>query len=81
MAVRLTTFVVIGIVAATLIAGFIVGAQRDDSDGPIDLIIHNGAVYSADAAGTMAAGSNFVNKKLFLQPHPKSSHFDDSFGI
>ena len=42
MAARLTTFVVVGIVAATLIAGFIVGAQRDDSDGPIDLIIHNG---------------------------------------
>jgi predicted amidohydrolase YtcJ len=54
MAARLTTFVVVGIVAATLIAGFMVGAQRDDSDGPIDLIIHNGAVYSADAAGTMA---------------------------
>jgi predicted amidohydrolase YtcJ len=54
MAARLTTFVVVGIVAATLIAGLIVGAQRDDNDGPIDLIIHSGAVYSADAAGTMA---------------------------
>ena len=54
MAARLTTFVVVGIVAATLIAGLIVGAQRDDSGGPIDLIIHNGTVYAADADGTMA---------------------------
>ena len=54
MAARLTTFIVVGIVAATLIAGLIVGAQRDDSDGPIDLIIHNGTVYTADADGTMA---------------------------
>jgi predicted amidohydrolase YtcJ len=54
MAARLTTFVVVGIVAATLIAGLIVGAQRDDSDGPIDLIIHNGTIYTADAAGSTA---------------------------
>ena len=54
MAARLTTLVVVAIVAATLIAGLIVGAQRDDSDGPIDLIIHNGTVYTADGAGTMA---------------------------
>ena len=54
MAARLTTFVVVAIVAATLIAGLIVGAQRDDSDAPIDLIIHNGTVYAADAAGTMS---------------------------
>ena len=37
-------------IAVTLIAGLIVGAQRDDSDGPIDLIIHNGTVYSAEAS-------------------------------
>ena len=54
MAARLTTLVVVAIVAATLIAGLIVGAQRDDSDGPIDLIIHNGSVYTADGSGTMA---------------------------
>src|SRR5687768_13630267 len=54
MAARLTTFVVVAIVAATLIAGLIVGAQRDDNDGPIDLIIHNGSVYAADAAATTA---------------------------
>src|SRR4051812_15042042 len=54
MAARLTTYVVVGIVAATLIAGLIVGAQRDDNDGPVDKIIFNAAVYTADASGTMA---------------------------
>ena len=54
MAARLTTFLVIGIVAATFIAGLIVGAQRDDNEGPIDLIVHNGRVFTADADGTMA---------------------------
>jgi predicted amidohydrolase YtcJ len=54
MAARLTTFVVVAIVAATLIAGLIVGAQRDDSDGPVDLIVHHARVYTATAEGTMA---------------------------
>jgi predicted amidohydrolase YtcJ len=54
MAARLTTYVVVGIVAATLIAGLIVGAQRDDSDGPVDLIVFNAKVYTADASGAMA---------------------------
>src|SRR6476646_10742776 len=54
MAARLTTYVVVGIVVATLIAGLIVGAQRDDSDGPVDLIVFNAKVYTADASGTMA---------------------------
>ena len=48
MAARLTTYVVVAIVSATLIAGLIVGAQRDDSDGPVDLILHNARVYTAD---------------------------------
>jgi predicted amidohydrolase YtcJ len=52
MAARLTTFVVVGIVAATLIAGLIVGAQRDDSDGPVDLIVHNAVVFTGDPSGT-----------------------------
>jgi predicted amidohydrolase YtcJ len=47
MAARLTAYVVVGIVAATLIAGLIVGAQRDDTDGPVDIIIHNAKVYTA----------------------------------
>jgi predicted amidohydrolase YtcJ len=54
MAARLTTYFVVGIVAATLIAGLIVGAQRDDNDGLVDLIVFNGNVYSADASGSMA---------------------------
>jgi predicted amidohydrolase YtcJ len=54
MAARLTTYVVVAIVAATLIAGLMVGAQRDDSDGPVDLIVYNAKVYTADASGAMA---------------------------
>jgi predicted amidohydrolase YtcJ len=54
MAARITTYVVVGIVAATLIAGLIVGAQRDDNDGPVDLIVFNGAIYTADGSGTLA---------------------------
>jgi predicted amidohydrolase YtcJ len=54
MAARLTTFVVVAIVAVTLIAGLIVGAQRDDNDGPVDLIVHNGRVYTANEKGAMA---------------------------
>lgn len=54
MAARLTAYVVVGIVAATLIAGLIVGAQRDDTDGPIDVIVHNATVYTAGVSGTMA---------------------------
>src|SRR5687767_15993475 len=54
MAARLTAYVVVSIVVATLIAGLIVGAQRDDSDGPVDLIVHNAAVYTADRRGSMA---------------------------
>jgi|SoiMethySBSTD1v2_1073268.scaffolds.fasta_scaffold04145_11 predicted amidohydrolase YtcJ len=54
MAARLTTYVVVAIVAATLIAGLIVGAQRDDNDGLVDLIVYNAKVYTADSSGTMA---------------------------
>lgn len=54
MAARLTAYVVVAIVSATLIAGLIVGAQREDNDGPVDLIVRNASVYSADRHGTMA---------------------------
>ena len=50
MATRLTTILVIVIVGATLIAGLIVGAQRDDASGPVDLIIVNGKVYPGGGA-------------------------------
>jgi predicted amidohydrolase YtcJ len=45
VATRLTTILVLVIVGATFIAGLIVGAQRDDASGPVDLIIVNGKVY------------------------------------
>src|SRR4030095_13171477 len=54
MATRLAALLVAVIVATTLIAGLIVGAQRDDNSGPVDLIIHNAKVYAADDLGTMA---------------------------
>lgn len=50
MATRLTTFLVVLIVGATFIAGLIVGAQRDDASGPVDLIIVNGNVYAGGGA-------------------------------
>jgi predicted amidohydrolase YtcJ len=46
MAARLTAYAVAFIVGVTVIAGLIVGAQRDD-DEPVDLIVINGQVYSA----------------------------------
>lgn len=55
MAARLTTYLVVGIVAATLIAGLIVGAQRDDSEGPVDLIVNNAKVYTAAGERTAEA--------------------------
>ena len=47
MASRITTFLIVLIVTGTLVAGLIVGAQRDEADGPVDLIITNGKVYTA----------------------------------
>src|SRR5215204_6342572 len=55
MATRLTTLLVIVIVGATFIAGLIVGAQRDDSNGPVDLIIVNGKVYPGGGANLQEA--------------------------
>src|SRR6478672_688637 len=54
MAARLATLLVAVIVGATLIAGLIVGAQREDNNLPVDVIIHNAKVYEADDAGTIA---------------------------
>ena len=50
MAARLTSYLVVGIVAATLIAGLIVRAQRDDSEGPVDLIVHNAVVFTGNSS-------------------------------
>jgi predicted amidohydrolase YtcJ len=55
MASRLATILVIVIVGATFIAGLIVGAQRDDASGPVDLIIVNGKVYPGAGASIQEA--------------------------
>ena len=54
MAARLTAYLVVFIVGATFIAGLIVGAQRDDNDGPVDLIVHNAVVFTGDKDGAPA---------------------------
>ncbi|MGH9386100.1 MAG: amidohydrolase [Vicinamibacterales bacterium] len=53
MAARITAYVVAFIVGTTLIAGLIVGAQRED-DGAVDLIVVNGHVYQADGSDDLA---------------------------
>ena len=55
MATRLTTLLVALIVGATFVAGLIVGAQRDDASGPVDLIIVNGKVYPGGGAALQEA--------------------------
>lgn len=64
MAARLTAYVVVAIVAATLIAGLIVGAQRDDSSGPVDLIVHNAKVYDAGAPPKFAEAVAIRGNKI-----------------
>ena len=64
MAARLATILVAAIVATTLIAGLIVGAQRDDNSGPVDLIVHNAKVYAADDLGTMAEAVAIRGNKI-----------------
>src|SRR5262245_44269556 len=61
MAARLTAYAVAFIVGVTFIAGLIVRAQRDD-DGPVDLIVINGKVYSADGADLAEAVAVTGNK-------------------
>ncbi len=53
MAARITAYIVAAIVSVTFIAGLIVGAQRDEN-GPVDLIVLNGRVYTADEDGAFA---------------------------
>lgn len=64
MAARLTALIVVTIVAVTVIAGLIVGAQRDDSDGPVDLIVFNAKVFAADGTapfeGAVAVRGNRI---------------------
>lgn len=65
MAARLTGIIVVAIVSITVIAGLIVGAQRDDVDsGPVDLIVHNAKVFAADGSapfdGAVAVRGNQI---------------------
>jgi predicted amidohydrolase YtcJ len=84
MAARLTAFVVVGIVGITLIAGLIVGAQRDDSDGPVDLIVHNAVVFTGDAEDmpeAVAVRSNQVlkvgsNREILRLQRPQTVTID-----
>lgn len=54
MAARVTAFVVIAIVAVTFVAGLIVGAQREDDSGPVDLIVYNARVYTGNPESQFA---------------------------
>ena len=54
MASRVTTFIVVLIVVGTLIAGYMVGAERADEDGPVDLIITNAQVFTGGPGGELA---------------------------
>src|SRR5262245_23600480 len=63
MAARLTAYAVAFIVAVTFIAGLIVRAQRDD-DGPVDLIVINGKVYSADGETDLAEAVAVTGNKV-----------------
>jgi predicted amidohydrolase YtcJ len=64
MAARITAYLVALIVGVTFIAGLIVGAQRDD--GPVDLIVVNGSVYTADGEGTMAEAVAVQGNKILM---------------
>ncbi len=85
MAARLTTYLVVAIVAGTLIAGLIVRAQRDDSDGPVDLIVHNASVYTANSshrtAEAVAVRANQIlkvgsNREILRMKRPQTVTID-----
>jgi predicted amidohydrolase YtcJ len=63
VAARLTAYIVALIVGITFIAGLIVGAQRPD-DGPVDLMVVNGRVYTADGEGTTAEAVAIQGNKI-----------------
>ena len=53
MAARLTAYLVAAIVGLTIVAGLIVGAQREE-EIPADLIVFNGQVYTGEGTGPSA---------------------------
>lgn len=72
---RVATLVIGIIVAATVVAGLVVGAQRDDRSGPVDLVVLNGRLFtgagqpSAEALAVrgseiLRVGSNQAMKRL-----------------
>src|SRR5436190_6158477 len=63
MAARLTAYAVAFIVGVTFIAGLIVRAQRDD-DGPVDLIVVNGKIYSADGSTELSEALAVTGNKV-----------------
>lgn len=63
MAARLTAYAVAFIVGVTFIAGLIVRAQRED-DGPVDLIVINGQVYSGNGAEHLAEAVAISGNKV-----------------
>lgn len=63
MAARLTAYIVAIIVGITFIAGLIVGAQREDN-GPVDVMVVNGHVYTADGKGTEAQAVAIQGNKI-----------------
>lgn len=65
MAARITAYLVAFIVGLTFIAGLLVGAQRDQ-DGPVDLIVVNGNVYTADGDRTMAEAVAVQGNKILM---------------
>jgi predicted amidohydrolase YtcJ len=62
VAARLTAYIVALIVATTFIAGLIVGAQR--GDGPVDVMVVNGLVYTADGKQTTAEAVAIQGNKI-----------------
>jgi predicted amidohydrolase YtcJ len=62
VAARLTTYIVALIVATTFIAGLIVGAQRED--GPVDVMVVNGHIYTADGKQTDAEAVAIQGNKI-----------------
>jgi predicted amidohydrolase YtcJ len=65
MAARLTAYLVAAIVGLTLVAGLIVGAQRDDDSGPIDVLIYNGRVYTGDPLAKVAEAVAIRGSRIF----------------
>ncbi|MDQ3438967.1 MAG: amidohydrolase [Planctomycetota bacterium] len=65
MAARITAYLVALIVGTTFVAGLIVGAQRDD-DGPVDLIVVNGNVYTSDADNPTAEAVAVQGNKILM---------------